>query len=1307
MCLFAFFMSWQINAQTGTVVIGVDDGTPNGNQGYPAPLQDYYKTNRSQYLFLASELSAAGLVAGPITEIGWVVTEIGESGLQEGYKISMKSTATTSLTTTFETGATLVYGPTDFTPSATGNVTFELDTPFNWDGTSNIIIEVCAGSADGEYTENVISLNSTLSFNGSAYFYSDEELDPCNITTIPLFFGGASVSRPLLVVTANLADCLAPTGLISANVTAYTAEVSWEASASAIAEGYEYVLSTSNTIPTGSGTPTVDLFTSFDDLDPQTTYYLFVRANCGSGDFSNWSISHSFTTGCVTVTTFPFVETFNTDSTSKACWTVIDGNSDGDAWDLNSEYIPRSGQSAELYTDYNESNNDYLITPQLDLGATPKRLKFWVRHRSDGEPDNLNVRLSTTGRAIADFTNLLLALSTTEITTTYTEYVVDLSDYADTSVYVAFAREDEPADGWYLLIDDVTVEDIPGCPDQTGLVVSNITATEADTSWDNMSGFGATGYEYAITTSATPPASGTAITDAFYEASGLTPNTLYYLHVRTTCDDENFGLWTSKSFTTRCVAVTTFPFVETFNTDSTSKACWTVINGNSDSDSWSLNGTEIPRSGQSAQLYTDYNTSNNDYLITPQLELGSTAKRLKFWVRHYSNGEPDNLNVRVSTTGRAIADFTNLVLALSTTQITATYTEYVVDLSDYIDTSVYIAFAREDEPADGWYLAIDDVTIEDAPTCPDQTGLVVANITATEADTSWDDMSGFGATGYEYVITTSATPPASGIATTDIFYEASGLTPNTLYYLHVRTTCDGESFGIWVSKSFTTACVAVTVFPFVETFNTDSTSKVCWTVINGNADADSWSLNGTEIPRSGQSAQLYTDYNASNNDYLITPQLDLGSTAKRLKFWVRHYSNGEPDNLNVRVSTTGRAIVDFTNLVLTLSITQITSDYTEYTVDLSDYIDSTIYIAFAREDAPADGWYLAIDDVTVEDAPTCPDQTGLTVVNITATEADTSWDNMSANGATGYEYAITTSATPPASGTAISDSFYEASGLTPNTLYYLHVRAACNGENFGIWISKSFTTACIAVTSFPFVETFENSSASRGCWTNEQVEGASNWTYTTGANGGSITSAYQGSLNARFVSQSGVASPVTKLVSPFFDISTLSVPKLTFYYAQEDWSGDQNELKVYYRVSVSSPWIEIAHYTENIAAWTYVILDLPSPSEMYQIAFEGINYYGRANILDQITVEDQALSSPSFDKSALKVYPNPTKNILNISYNQEISNIEIFNLVGQRVVTISPNANTGQVDMSNLASGAYFVKVTSNNVSNTVKVIKE
>lgn len=165
------------------------------------------------------------------------------------------------------------------------------------------------------------------------------------------------------------------------------------------------------------------------------------------------------------------------------------------------------------------------------------------------------------------------------------------------------------------------------------------------------------------------------------------------------------------------------------------------------------------------------------------------------------------------------------------------------------------------------------------------------------------------------------------------------------------------------------------------------------------------------------------------------------------------------------------------------------------------------------------------------------------------------------------------------------------------------------------------------IAAFPFTETFEDDSVSRDCWTQIQEQNTANWTYATGSSGGNITTANTGDLNARFVSMNPGGNPhITKLVSPVLDITSLSTPQVTFYYGQEDWLGDQNELKVYYRVSESDPWVEIAHYTANVSSWTEEVLDLPSPSATYQIAFEGINGWGRANVIDDVTIHEGSTS---------------------------------------------------------------------------------
>lgn len=100
---------------------------------------------------------------------------------------------------------------------------------------------------------------------------------------------------------------------------------------------------------------------------------------------------------------------------------------------------------------------------------------------------------------------------------------------------------------------------------------------------------------------------------------------------------------------------------------------------------------------------------------------------------------------------------------------------------------------------------------------------------------------------------------------------------------------------------------------------------------------------------------------------------------------------------------------------------------------------------------------------------------------------------------------------------------------------------------------------------------------------------------------------------------------------------------------------------------------------------------------------------GTGSITGAFTISafDASLGNNSFDSSNFTYYPNPVKNNLNLSYNKEISSVEVFNLLGQKVSSNIINANDAQIDMSNLSKGAYMVKVTSDNQVKTIKVIKE
>lgn len=83
------------------------------------------------------------------------------------------------------------------------------------------------------------------------------------------------------------------------------------------------------------------------------------------------------------------------------------------------------------------------------------------------------------------------------------------------------------------------------------------------------------------------------------------------------------------------------------------------------------------------------------------------------------------------------------------------------------------------------------------------------------------------------------------------------------------------------------------------------------------------------------------------------------------------------------------------------------------------------------------------------------------------------------------------------------------------------------------------------------------------------------------------------------------------------------------------------------------------------------------------------------------------LSAKDFKIEGLTAYPNPTKRAWKISTrNQVINSIEVFNILGKRVIALRPNSLSAEVDASNLTSGIYFTKISTASGTVSKKLIK-
>ena len=90
-----------------------------------------------------------------------------------------------------------------------------------------------------------------------------------------------------------------------------------------------------------------------------------------------------------------------------------------------------------------------------------------------------------------------------------------------------------------------------------------------------------------------------------------------------------------------------------------------------------------------------------------------------------------------------------------------------------------------------------------------------------------------------------------------------------------------------------------------------------------------------------------------------------------------------------------------------------------------------------------------------------------------------------------------------------------------------------------------------------------------------------------------------------------------------------------------------------------------------------------------------------------LRLSDPGLGTTSFDNENFVAYPNPVKDILNLSYTQNISKVQVITLLGQEVMTKSFDSTSIQLDMSTLTTGVYLVNITSDNQVKTIKVIKQ
>ena len=178
-----------VNCVTPNIVQVGNGVTQNTSTTWPAVYGNWYSNEKYQILYRASDLQAMGLTAGKFSSIGFQVVSIpaGMNTTFLSYTIKISCTSVNDLGSGFgvpfiAAPFVTVWGPQNYTIN-TGWNTHNFTQAYEWDGVSNIIVEICynwVGSSN--YTTNAITNNVATPYNSFSVYYSDTQ-PACPATT--------------------------------------------------------------------------------------------------------------------------------------------------------------------------------------------------------------------------------------------------------------------------------------------------------------------------------------------------------------------------------------------------------------------------------------------------------------------------------------------------------------------------------------------------------------------------------------------------------------------------------------------------------------------------------------------------------------------------------------------------------------------------------------------------------------------------------------------------------------------------------------------------------------------------------------------------------------------------------------------------------------------------------------------------------------------------------------------------------------------------------------------------------------------
>lgn len=390
-------------------------------------------------------------------------------------------------------------------------------------------------------------------------------------------------------------------------------------------------------------------------------------------------------------------------------------------------------------------------------------------------------------------------------------------------------------------------------------------------------------------------------------------------------------------------------------------------------------------------------------------------------------------------------------------------------------------------------------------------------------------------------------------------------------------------------------------------------------------DTEGWSKENCHSSTGISSGAFRFYYNTNPPQYLISPELATISSTVDVSFDYKVQSSSYIESFQVGYSTTDNNTASFT------WDTQVDPTNTSYTEYKATFPAGVKYVAI-RYNAK-NQYYLFIDNFKVCKTPTCFTPTGLTVSDITSSQAVLSWTSDADTWNVQYKKSSDAEWTDVVG--AINTTSYTLSGLSSATNYQVRVRTYCSAQDQSEWTDAvSFTTDCATITSFPFTENFNGlASGIPMCWDNSDGTTTNNgykWNYNA--------SGYE-SACVRFNSYNNSNNLTNMLKTPAMNFPSGKTMQLSFWW-KNPAGGD---FSVYISNDGGSTYTtSLKTGLTGQSSWKQEEIIIPAGfSENVVVVFKGTSNYGNGDAyvyLDNVTIDE----APACPKPTALTASNPT-----------------------------------------------------------------